>query len=389
MSAKKMTVLSILPSYIASTVINVDIPLRKLAEADVIHYQSRLEHTVKLNDVADADIIVLCRNVNALYHPIYELATKLEIPIIYVLDDDIMGAPKGGRAYHYHNQKRRINQYHWLLDHSSLIRVHSPTLQETIHESTKTPTSLVWAPVPWDLTPPTLPDLQEPYKLVYAATAETGDQVFSYMEADLHKILKKYPQKIEMHFMGYIPEGFEEYKNVKHIPFEKDYESFFHKFTRSGFAIGFAPMIDSKFHKSKTDVKYRDYAAAGAVGIYMSSELYNASVIDGKTGLIVSGEEGSWIQAIERLILDPDLMQQLRKQARDAVHEKYHMDVVGAMWLEDFAKLPQRPPLSAEGRQLLRQSNWDLFIGARQMQLSITKRFPKPLKEMIKRTLGM
>lgn len=384
-----LTVVSILPTYDASTLLNADIPLRKLAEAGIIVYLSRLEHTVRVRDIAQADLIVLCRNVNSMYREIYELAYQLEIPMIYVLDDDIMGTPEGSRAHAYYNKKRRIETYQWLIDHASLIHVHSPVLQNTIHESTDTPTSFVWAPVDWDLTPVKLPELSEPYKIVYAATPETGIQLFSYIADDLHKILQKYPEKVEMYFLGYIPDGFKTYTNVKAIPFETNYNHFFYSFTREGYAIGLAPMIDSQFHKSKTDVKYRDYAAAGAVGIYMSSELYNPSVNNGETGIVVSGESGTWVEAIECLIQNPDLMQQLRLQARDDVYKKYHMDVIGAIWIDNFAKLPERPPLTEEKKRLLQQSRWDWFINAKTVQSFFTRSIPMFVKAPFKKLLGM
>src|SRR5690606_35864335 len=135
-----LTVSGIYPSYDSSVLINSHLPLAYLADKGFIKYYHCLEPSVTLRHIEQADIILLCRNVNALYQEIYQLASQLGIPMIYVLDDDIMGTPKGGLAYDYYNQPRRIKQYQWLLDHASLIRVHSPTLQKTIQNTTQTPT---------------------------------------------------------------------------------------------------------------------------------------------------------------------------------------------------------------------------------------------------------
>lgn len=377
-----MRVLAIMPGISPSTVINVISPLKALHDRGDIEGVIRLEHEVTPSEVASADRIILCRNQEPIYQPIYDLARELGIPMIYDLDDHLLGVPKGSFSYGYFNHPAREAQYEHMLRSADLVRVHSPVLRDLVRPYNAN-VRLRWAAVDWSLVPPELPPLTlNPVHVVYAAQRESGEKLYRLMQSDLHALLERHADRVRLHFLGYNPPDLRGYPSVTCQPFEADYAAFFSKFTRFGYAIGLAPMLDDLFHNSKTNIKFRDYAAAGAAGIYSDVPLYNTTVIDGETGLLVSNEPGSLLAAIDRLIDNPALIESIRKNARRCCEQRYPIDTVGALWLDDLNGLPKRPPIAADQVARIAAMRW-WFTGIKQPDAPFVARLRRVLRTVM------
>lgn len=355
----KPRLLAIVPEFSPSAIVNVVTPLEAMAERGLIDLVIRLERETNPSDLIGADALILCRNWEPLYRPIYELALQMGIPLIYDLDDHVLIAPAGSHTQQVFQAPGRRAMFEWLLSQAAIVRVHSPHLAQAMQGYT-TKTAIVWAAIDWTLVPPDLPPLlAEPVHIVYAAQRETAAALYPQMRADLHRVLAAYGERVRLHFLGYAPPDLKKHPLVIIHPFDSDYRAFFNRFTRAGYAIGLAPMLDEPFYNCKTNIKFRDYAAAGAAGVYADTPLYRANgVIDGETGLLVTGEPGSWFDAIERLILQPDLIQSIRVNAYAYARAKYHIDTVSQMWLSQVATL--RKPLALSTDELARvlQQQW-------------------------------
>ncbi len=354
-----MNVLSILPGFAPTTIINIITPLNFLHQQGKIKSVIRMEWEVTPGEVAAADVVVFCRNSNPDYAPIRALVSSLGIPFIFDLDDHVLAAPVESETHRYFSQSGRREEFESYLHHAALVRVHSPMLQQIVAPYNMNH-KLVWSAIDWSLVPAELPPLRhDPLRIVYASQKETGVKLFPLMFADLRLVLDTYGEQVHLHFLGYNPPEFKHHPRVTFEPFELDYAHYFSRFTRAGYAIGVAPMIDDAFHNSKTNIKFKDYAAAGAAGIYANTPLYNGNgVIDGQTGLLVSGELGSWFPAIQRLIEEPALLNIIRHNARRYAETHYQMDVVGDMWLNDFRSLPPRPVLTTAQQAEIAHLKW-------------------------------
>lgn len=354
----KPRVLGLFLNHIASTEINVVRPLRALAVAGEITFEVALEEWVKPEQITAADVIVACRNIEPTFRPIYELALSLGIPWIYDLDDNLWEVPREeGHSPYYHHPARQ-DMLNWMLHHARRVRVHSPRLIEMVRPYNPN-VHLVRAAVDWSLVPPTLPDLSTgPIAVVYATSRRAGDILFDRMKGDLSQMLQKYGSRVHLHVMGADPGELRRFPQVIHHPYSEDYKQWFWEFTRAGYAIGLAPMLTDNFHQCKTDTKFRDYAAAGAAGIYQDSEIYRASVTDGVTGLFVSGEPGSWHAAISRLMDDPALIYTIRENAAQVVRTRNGLEQAMTSWLDDLRAMPARGPLPADWQP----PQWDFTL---------------------------
>lgn len=342
-----LKVLAVLPSYFPSTVINVTTPLSYLHQQGAIEFTHSLESAVTPGEIAASDVIIASRNLEPTFTPVFQLAIELRIPIIYDLDDNLFEVPRQDVFSSYYHDPGRQAAFVWMLRHANRIRVHSPVLGEVVSPYNAS-VNRVWAAIDWSLAPETLPALRTaPIEIVYATSRLKNDILFQQLHDDLAQVLERFSEQVRLNILGLDPGDLKRFPNVTHHPFRDDYAQFFREFTRYGYAIGLAPMQTDRFHQCKTDTKYRDYAAAGAAGIYTDCPLYRAGVTHLETGLLVSGEPGSWADAIAQLVENPPLVEYIRRNARQFVQQRNNMQTVSQMWLSDLQAMPKRPPTPA------------------------------------------
>lgn len=107
--------------------------------------------------------------------------------------------------------------------------------------------------------------------------------------------------------------------------------------------IGLAPNLDQGFNRARSDVKFLEYAANGAVAVVQRLTPYLSSVRDGETGFLF-GDELELLGLLGRLVGDAELRQRVRKGAHAYAvaerRERAHAAARLAFYLELGPKLP-------------------------------------------------
>jgi hypothetical protein len=341
-------VVAIVPVLNGSSRINVVRPLRELEEQGVIKLTVATEITVVAETVAQADVLVACRNMELHSRVIFGFAQSLSIPWLYDLDDNLWEVPaeQAHSAYYHHPARREALE--WMLRNAHRVRVHSPRLQELVKPFNSAIT-LARAAIDWSLVPEKLPELPaDVIHIVYPTSRNAGDPLFEQIRCDLAALLELPDLPIRLHIMGADPGDLKKHPKVIFHRFSENYAQWFWEFTRFGYAIGLAPIRRDAHHDSKTDTKFRDYAAAGAAGVYQDSPVYWSSVKDGTTGLLISGEPGSWVAAILRLVENPALIETIRRNAAALARTRNSLEQAQASWLSDIENAPSHPPIPAD-----------------------------------------
>jgi glycosyltransferase involved in cell wall biosynthesis len=145
---------------------------------------------------------------------------------------------------------------------------------------------------------------------------------FGWVLPALQRIAAQYPD-LSFEFLGFMPPGAETLSSVRHVPYSSNYESFIRDFKKRNWAVALAPLADIEFNLSKTNNKYREYAAAGYPGIYSNLEPYSNTVADRVTGLLVENESGAWIGAIEQLLDDQRFADDIVRNAWNDINGNY------------------------------------------------------------------
>jgi glycosyltransferase involved in cell wall biosynthesis len=84
--------------------------------------------------------------------------------------------------------------------------------------------------------------------------------------------------------------------------------------------IAIAPLQDSPFSRCKSDIKFLDYSALGAAGIYSRVPAYASTVRHLKTGWLAKNEPSAWAEALERLLADATLRAQIAANASEYLY---------------------------------------------------------------------
>ncbi len=105
---------------------------------------------------------------------------------------------------------------------------------------------------------------------------------------------------------GYVPGGALE-----------DYEEFV-----CGLTVGLAPNLPTAFNRCRSDVKFVEYAALGAVAVCQDLEPYRASVRQGENGLLF-GSDAALERALLQLIDEPELRRRLAARAWGDVQQRH------------------------------------------------------------------
>jgi glycosyltransferase involved in cell wall biosynthesis len=101
-----------------------------------------------------------------------------------------------------------------------------------------------------------------------------------------------------------------------------------------------APLDSSRTSMSKCPNKYLEYSMAGAAGVYSDTPPYSQTIVHGRTGLLVRGDDkASWSAAIGRLVEDAPLRKSIAAAARQDVLERFETGVVAPAFAQALLSL--------------------------------------------------
>ena len=326
---------------------NVVRPLLRLQKAGTIQLRVTLEFTAQSSELDNCDLVVFCRNTDPRYFTLLDELLARGIPYIYDLDDNLFEVPLDSDVGKYHQapeQKEMLSRY---LIHATWIRVYSQSLLEKIKAINENIERMV-PPLDWDLINPRPEKKNSPITIVYA-TSRKDDSLSKIFTNAIRQIVDKYGNKVAVFFLGYIPPDLRKIENIRHLPFISDYSRYLGRFSKSGYDIGLAPLVDDEFHKDKTNNKYREYAACGICGIYSNVPVYSECVNDQQTGLLVGNTMEEWVNAISQLVEDSNLREQIRESAFLDVKKTYSLADFDSRWFNQISKLASLNPASTNG----------------------------------------
>jgi len=334
----KLHVLVVLPAFIPSTQIYVVKPILALHCRGLITAEIVLEHTVSYRNLAKADLLIFCRNTESAYQWILDFTLNENKPFVYELDDNFFEIPPTTAVGRYHREPERLNQLERYLRSASLVRVYSKALSECVAKLNRKVVRIE-GPVDWSLMPPKQPPRHRGKVRIVYATSRIEDDLAKLFLNDIGQLLQHYDGRIELFFWGYHPPELRSHPAVRFLPLIGNYDSFFRKFARSQFDIGLAPLLKDEFCYSKSNVKFREYAACGIAGVYSKVGSYRECVEDERTGLLVETDAGGWFEAIKRLIDNNGLRQSIQKNGLAFARRHYDLEAFQEVLWAQIQKL--------------------------------------------------
>lgn len=97
------------------------------------------------------------------------------------------------------------------------------------------------------------------------------------------------------------------YTHLPRVPFERLIE------TERDWDIGLAPLIDSRLNRSRSNIKLKEYAAAGAMWLASPRGPF-VGMGEGQGGVAV--EDGAWFETLDALVIDHERRAELARRAQ-------------------------------------------------------------------------
>lgn len=336
MNAQHPLIIAVLPGFTASTLLDVVKPLLRLSAMGKIRFQTKLEQYNNPSSLKNASLVIFCRNTEPKYQKSLDYLIENDIPYIYDLDDNLFGIPLDTELGQYHRDPNRQITLKKYLQNAQLVRVYSKTLLDIVHDYTDR-ALMVSAPLDWSLinSPSTRVYQDEPIRIVYV-TSRKEDKLWNIFSKALKSFLQNHPQHVEMYFWGYFPDEFSNLKNVFSLPYEPNYSTFMKKFSKAGFHIGLAPLVDDQFHNAKTNNKFREYGSCKVAGIYSNVPVYNSCIQHKKDGYLVKNTDEEWYSALEQLVNDVQLRNQIIHHAYENIRANYSETTFDHEWIRQI-----------------------------------------------------
>lgn len=176
----------------------------------------------------------------------------------------------------------------------------------------------------WQIKPPTVRKNQADPLIIGYMGGHSHAPDFALIIPALKELMKKYPDQIRLQFWGIEPPSeLASYSRVDWFPPpSKRYSDFVAYFQRQEMDIAIAPLCENLFNACKSGIKFLEYSAIGAPGVYSRVTPYTEMIEDGTDGLLASTTE-EWVISLSRLIESPDLRSKLITHAQQKIRQSW------------------------------------------------------------------
>jgi glycosyltransferase involved in cell wall biosynthesis len=247
----------------------------------------------------------------------------MNIPIVYESDDMLFNLSPAYPYYKYFS--KRVPYIKWILKEADLITVSTAYLKKSMENYTTRPIHVQRNLIDWDLfnTQPKICDTQFNF-LISGTPTHLGD--WKIIEEPLLQFLDTHKKDVGVILFGERPQRFIHHSSVKLINYQPNYYQYAARLKELDIHATLTPLEDTEFNRGKSNIKWLEYSAMGAIGAYSDVLPYNSSIKNGKTGLLVANTAESWFNAMETLLNSQEANLTMINNARDEIRQNYSIE---------------------------------------------------------------
>ena len=314
----------------------------------------------------------------AAYEQIVQAARQANKPIIYEIDDLLFALPEGHPEKQLGAYTDSLMPMLLAVAEADLVTVTTEPLQKALSQFNQNIAVL----------PNYLDDSLWTMKPPGSGRGQGEALILGYMGSNSHKpdlelispvlveLLKRYPGQLKIQIWGTEPpQILRKYPQVKWVPApSNNYKEFVRYFQNQRADIVVAPLADNLFNRCKSALKFFEYSALGAAGVYSRIAPYTEVITQGYDGFLASTRE-EWLQYLIQLIENDALRQTLAENAQTTIRSKWLLSQNVNRWYEVFEHLPDLVGAKKDGEHA--QVILIKAIAAQQHQVQI-KQHEKP-----------
>ncbi len=307
--------------------------------------------------VAEADIVVLQRDFPRdldNYEKIIRLAADLHKPVVMDMDDLLFELPADHPDRITHEFTESLLPMLQAVMEADLVTVTTPTLRDYLlpfNENIKIIPNYLNDYL-WSLRQPVGDEAGERTVTIGYMGGHSHRPDLLYVQPALQNILDKYRPRVSFRFWGIeAPPGLAEFSQVDWYPPRSYlYQDFADYFLTQAVDILIAPLVDTLFNRCKSSVKYFEYTALGAPGVFSRLPPYEQVITQGVNGFL-AGTLEEWEQSLSRLVEDQALRHAIAVNAQDEVRSHWllsqhagELKMTYASAIREYSGQPRRMP---------------------------------------------
>ena len=297
----------------------------------------------------------------AVYAQIIALARQANKPVIYDLDDLLFALPEGHPEKNIGAYTNSLLPMLLAVVEADLVTVTTPQLQQYLSGFNPNVSVLpnYLDDQIWSLRPPKSSRVTgEPVVIGYmGSSSHTPD--LDFIAPVLIDLLKRFPGKIRIRIWGTEPpQVLRACPEVQWIPSPSNtYTEFVRYFQTQSADIFVAPLLDNPFNQCKSAIKFLEYTALGAPGVYSRVAPYMDVIQHGSNGFLASTRE-EWLACLTQLVEDTALRLKLANNAQNTVRSSWLLSKNITKWYQILDSLLD----TASGQQRASQQSMATLI---------------------------
>lgn len=248
--------------------------------------------------------------------------------LVYELDDDLWNIdPANEKAYYYFRDmdiQRRLLEN---IQVAHVVTTSTAELAEMVYQKTRHRNIHV---VPNAVPPWLLNHKAEQNHHVGWGGSPTHHGDFGLLRQGMKKFLQHNPRKtfhtIGMDYAEWMKLPTEQCHHTRWVPTPEDF------FRTIDYSVGVAPLADTVFNRSKSDIKFLELAALGIPTIASNVPAYNKSIVSGLNGMLIEADH-EWGRVLKATVDQPEFFAEMGQDAKEYVAAHRTTTHTAPMWL--------------------------------------------------------
>jgi len=287
-----------------------------------------LNHTTSTRDLQYFDVVVFQTSASPLARDFIEHANSMGKTTVFEIDDDYWNMTPDNPVYEDWREGDGLMWLRECLQRTQVVTTTTPYLAKILrrHHPNVVVLPNMLPEEHWGFERPA-----HPGKVIVGWAGGTSHyRDVALLSGTMEQILDDYPQ-VELWLIGMAEYPFRPHPRIRALESVKIEQL---AEVLVNFDIGLAPLVDNHFTRCKSDLKFLEYAKAGAAVIASPVEPYVHTIVDGKNGMLAASTK-DWMRSIIRLIEDADLRAKLALEGR-RVADSRGIDANIGLWEEAY-----------------------------------------------------